>query len=194
MADKSTTITKLEVTHNPVPHGQGFSVSAHVTPAGPNRVHGDVEFSCDGAQLGIARTDSTGVAAIGVPGGLIHAGAHEFGAVFHGDGYNAESTAEVLSVVLAPADGEVWPADDKVEKFKGSASVAKDGVVEPVMVRELVGSLPPDPAAPTLVGLEPNRTGIANSDVNVHPNAPVAPLSPMEPLIQPTRQDPQPAV
>lgn len=154
MADKSTTITKLEVTHNPVPHGQGFSVSAHVTPAGPNRVHGDVEFSCDGAQLGIARTDSMGVAAIGVPGGLIHAGAHEFGAVFHGDGYNAESTAEVLSVVLAPADGEVWPADDKVEKFKGSAPVAKDGVVEPVVVKE------------------PMRTGIAGSDVNVHPNAP----------------------
>lgn len=143
MTDKSTTITKLEVTHNPVPHGQGFSVSAHVTPAGPNRVHGDVEFSCDGAQLGIARTDSTGVAAIGVPGGLIHAGAHEFGAVFHGDGYNAESTAEVLSVVLAPADGEVWPADDKVEKFKGSAPVAKDGVVEPVMVRE---PFVPDPS------------------------------------------------
>lgn len=177
MADKSTTITRLEVTHNPVPHGQGFSVSAHVTPAGPNRVHGDVEFSCDGAQLGIARTDSTGVAAIGVPGGLIHAGAHEFGAVFHGDGYNAESTAEVLSVVLAPADGEVWPADDKVEKFKGSAPVEKDGVVEPVLVHE------PAPVFDKVAG--------SSQPIGKQP---VAPLSPMEPLIQPTRQNPQPAV
>jgi hypothetical protein len=164
MADKSKTITKLEVTHNPVPHGQGFSVSAHVTPAGPNRVHGDVEFSCDGAPLGTARTDSTGVAAIGVPGGLIHAGAHEFGAAFHGDGYNEASTAEVLSVVLAPADGEAWPADDKVEKFTGSApSAGAKPVVEPVLVREPAPIVPP----------------------------PVAPLSPMEPLIvQPTRASP----
>jgi hypothetical protein len=165
MADKSTTITKLEISQNPVAYGQGFSVSAHVTPAGPNRVHGDVDFTCDGAALGTARTDSTGVAAIGVPGGLVHPGAHEFGASFRGDGYNAASDAEVVSVMLSPADGEPWPAEDKVEKFKGSAAPAPEPVVEPVPVKEPVKAAPVPP--------------------------PVAPLSPMEPpIVQPTGATP----
>jgi hypothetical protein len=172
MADKSQTITKIEVTHNPVPHGQGFSVSAHVTPAGPNRVHGDVDFTCDGAALGTARTDSTGVAAIGVPGGLIHAGAHEFGAAFHGDAYNDASTAEVLSVVMAPAEGEAWPAEDKVEKFTGSAPADAKPAVEPVVVPEPHVPPAPDPLAPQPVDL----------------SKPIEPA----PLI-PTRANPQPA-
>jgi hypothetical protein len=143
MADLSSTITKLEVTHNPVPWGQGFSLSAHISTAGPNRVHGDVEFFADGASLGIARTDSTGVAAIGVPGGLVHPGAHEFGAAFRGDAYNEPSEAEVMVINMSPAIGDPWPVEDQVEKFKGANPPEPEPMVRPVPVRE--EPLPPEP-------------------------------------------------
>jgi hypothetical protein len=136
MTELSQTITKLEASHNPVASGQGFSLSAQVTPAGPNHVHGDVDFTCDGAALGTARTDRFGVARIGVPGGLVHAGPHEFGAKFRGDAYNATSDAEVLVVNLNPAEGDPWPAEDKVEKFKGSNPPAPEPKVRPVFVKE----------------------------------------------------------
>lgn len=136
MAELSTTITKLRVTHNPVPWGQGFSVSAHITPAGHHHVHGDVEFFADGETLGRARTDSTGVAAIGVPGGLVKPGPHEMTARFHGDGYNAASDSEPLVVNLAPAEGDPWPSADEVEKFRGSKPVVDEPKVEPVVVRQ----------------------------------------------------------
>jgi hypothetical protein len=103
MPDLSKTITAVRFSHNPVPFGQGFSISAHVTPGGPHHVHGDVEFFADGDSLQApVRTDSTGVAVIGVPGGLLKPGTHEVSAKFAGDGYNAASESEPVNVVLSP--------------------------------------------------------------------------------------------
>lgn len=126
MADKSDTITRLEITHNPVPYGQGFSLSAHVDTAGPNRVHGDVEFFADGESIATLRTDSTGVAAHGIGGGLLPAGEHEFSATFHGDGYNGDSTSEPLVAMLTPAPGEPWPTKDKGPLLMEARAVEHD--------------------------------------------------------------------
>lgn len=112
MADKSTTITKLETTHSPVPNGQGFAITAYVAWAGPNHVHGDVEFFADGESIATHRTDKNGVATTSIAGGLMKAGEHAFTATFHGDGYNDASTSEPLVVMLVPADGEPWPGED----------------------------------------------------------------------------------
>ena len=116
MADKSPTSTWLESSHNPVQPGQGFSLSAHVNRVGHHHVHGDVEFACDGEQIGgtAHRTDSTGVAAIGIPGGSIPAGEHTFTAKFLGDGYNDASESESLVVNLIPAEGEERPEAQEV--------------------------------------------------------------------------------
>jgi hypothetical protein len=151
MADLSQTITKLNVTHNPVPWGQGFSLSAHVTAAGHHRAHGDVEFFADAATLGVARTDSTGVAALGVPGGLIQPGGHEFTATFRGDAYNEPSDSEPMVINLSPADGDKWPAEDDVVRFKGTHQPEHDPTVKPVAVKE-----DPEPGMGGPIPLEPN--------------------------------------
>lgn len=142
MADKSTTITKLETTHSPVPNGQGFAITASVAWAGPNHVHGDVEFFADGESIATHRTDKNGVASTSVAGGLMKAGEHEFTATFHGDGYNDASTSEPLVVMLSPAAGEPWPGEEAPEP-----KVATDPAIpQPV---DLSKPVEPAPLFPT---------------------------------------------
>jgi len=138
MAEKSPTSVWLEASSNPVQPGLGFSLSAHVNRVGHHHVHGDVTFLCDGKQIGatVHRTDSTGVAALGVPGGFIPAGVHKFTAKFGGDGYNAESESEVLTVTVLGAEGEEASepvvANEPEEPEYPPADVAADPHVTPL--------------------------------------------------------------
>lgn len=188
MSNQSPTSIKVEVSRKSVPHGIGFSVSAAVSPTGPNRVHGDVEFFADGMPIAQARTDSTGVAAVGIPGGLLPAGEHDFGAIFHGDPYNAASKSESVSVMLEPAPGEAWPVKKAAPQHEGVA--AQTGGTAPTDPNQpQPGNVAQQAIIPTAPAPLPPVAPNPEAPPPPPPN-PAAPVPPVIPTAAPTNTQP----